>query len=119
MLHNKFSGHNRIEVPYENELDDIKNIDDSLEPEVLVGVNHIKMNKKIKVNIDKKKSMKYETSDTEKEEYENPRKRCKSYSLEQVLREISATAEENRERRHKEKCDLLTTLLGKTTKDSE
>jgi len=43
----------------------------------------------------------------------------KSNSFEQVLREISATAEENKNRRHKEKCELLMSLLGKVTKDSD
>lgn len=119
MLDNKVSGNIPHEVPYEDEFEEIKSIDDSLKPEVLVGVNHMKMNKNIEVNMDSIKSDTYDTSDSERQDYEKPRKRLKSNSLEQVLRDISATAEENRERRHKEKCELLISLLGKTTKDSE
>ncbi|CAL1671798.1 unnamed protein product [Lasius platythorax] len=113
LSNNKVSGNTPTEVPYGSEFEEIKSIDDSVQPEVLVGVNQIKMNKTTKVGSSSKNFDRLDDI-----EYEKPQKRLKSNSIEQVLREISATAEENRDRRHKEKCDLLISLLGKSKRDS-
>lgn len=116
-LENKRSGNSPTKMPYADEIEGIKNIDDSLEPEVLFGVNHVKINAKMKSDIETTSSDTCDISDTERQE--TPRKRLKSNSLEQVLRDISATAKGNRDRRYKEKCDLLISLLGKPTQHSE
>jgi len=117
IINNKISENSSKEVPYDSEFEEIKSIDDSLQPEVLLGVNHIKVNEKMKIGLSKKNNRSDINNDIEDFEYEKPKKRLKSNSLEDVLREISVTAEENRNRRHKEKCELLISLLGKSAKE--
>lgn len=110
---NAVSGNSSTEIPYEDEFEDIASVNDSIEPEVLVGVNYIKSNEKVKAGIGKRNSSTSDTSNSEKSECKNPKKKLKSNSLEDVLKEISAKAELNRDRRHKEKCQLLLSLFGK------
>jgi len=92
-----------------------------LKPEVLVSVNETKINKR-KIEFSNKNIETYDISNDSDEKFESdkPKKKVKSnQSLENVLREIATTAEKNRNRRHKEKCDLLISLFEKSAKKKE
>lgn len=45
---NRISGNDPTEMPYKDEFEGINNMDDSLQPEILLGVNQVKNNDKLK-----------------------------------------------------------------------
>lgn len=77
-----------------------------------LAYNHIKINEKIKVDLSKKNRINVNIKNSE---YEKPKEKIESF-LEEVLREISTIAEENRERHYKEKYDLLISFTWKISK---
>lgn len=85
-----------MEVEYEKELKKISAADDSIEPEILRGVKKIQNNQAFK-------SCNIKTSNTEV-------KRKIKKSLQDILYDINEKKEAAKERRHKEKLELLKKL---------
>lgn len=87
---NRASGSKRIHVNYEEELNKICFLDDSIEPEIQMSSSKcIKAEKCENIKI----------------------KKIKSKSVQETLLEIAENKEEGRQKRHKEKMDLLKKLL--------
>ena len=105
---NNKSGSSREEVPFEKELSQMSKLDDSIEPEVLRSANSVKYPKQPLRDINKLST----SSDTiEAIGYTPPKK--KSKSLEDRKIELFELKMEAKERRHKEKLNLLRELFSK------
>lgn len=87
---NQQSGAKRMKVEYEEELEKIKAIDDSLEPEVLLSPGKIIEKNKENIVTDCK-----------------TQKARKKISISETLLQIQKDKEEKRERRHAEKLEIL------------
>lgn len=95
VVNNNRTGASRVSVPYETEVNRIAALDDSIEPEVLRSANDITYLKST-------------------ESVEPPKKRLKKLkTIQETLVEIYTKKEENKERRHKEKMELLLKLINK------
>lgn len=94
LKNNQQSGAKRTRVEFEEELNKIKAIDDSLEPEVLQGPGKL---------IEKKKENTVKDCTT--------RKATKKMSISETLLQIQKDKEERRERRHAEKLELLRNFM--------
>lgn len=90
--HNATSGAEPTEIPFDDELAKIKSIDDSFEPELLRGPGRVEYR-------------------SEKQNDTVPPKRSK-LSIPEMMWKIHEDREKQRERRHKEKVELLKHLLG-------
>ncbi|XP_024875731.1 uncharacterized protein LOC112457083 [Temnothorax curvispinosus] len=99
--HNKQSGNDPVEVPYQDEIDEIKSMDDSIKPEVLVSPGSIKVLK----NNSQKCLAEQSRQDNKKKKTEDP--------LITAFRESQERREANRQRRHEEKLALLREFLSK------
>lgn len=94
---NSESGGTRTKIEFEDELNKIKAKDDSIEPEVLMGVGNVIFNKKNKAEAD-----------------DNPKNlKKRKEDIVQVLKEIFKEKESSKERRHKEKMELFEKCFGK------
>lgn len=107
---NQQSGAKRTKVEFEEELNKIKTIDDSLEPEVLQGPG--KIIEKDKENV----AMDYAVQKLTKD-------KKKKMSINETLLHIQKDKEERRERRHIEKLEVLRDFMkifstGNITNDS-
>lgn len=100
---NRTSGEVRVEVPFATEIEKIQSIDDSIQPEFLISANKEELLKNISSNptvkINKRKS-----STNEKE-------------MVKFLKELHDEKEQNKERRHQEKLQLIKELFGSEKKD--
>lgn len=94
--HNKQSGVQPVVVEYDTELDKIAAIDDSMEPEMLRGPGRVEFK---------------ETASPDSDDTMPPSKRPRS-GLAETLWKIHLDREEQRERRHQEKMELLRSYLG-------
>lgn len=90
---NKTSGSVRENVMFESEINKIKSLDDSLEPELLMSANNLNVLK---------------PSQTPKTERNKP---SKENSILKCLKEIHQEKEANKERRHQEKLKLIRELF--------
>lgn len=112
---NRKSGSSREEVPFEEELREIGQADDSIEPEVLRSAKSVKYPKKPLLEI----TSSNEDSITDVRENVKdppPKKKCKLSNEERKL-ELFKQKEETKERRHQEKLQFLRELFNK--KESE
>ncbi|KYN13306.1 hypothetical protein ALC57_14507 [Trachymyrmex cornetzi] len=91
---NQPSGAKQIKVDFEEALNKIKAIGDSLEPEILQGPGRI-----------------VEKSAASTSSNSQAQKKKKTMSISETLLEIQKNKEEKRERRHQEKLDLLRTII--------
>lgn len=131
---NRKSGAERMEIPYEKELNKIACIDDSVEPEVMgtaSGITIIKkckdvdghaipststVTQKQKVETIQEKSQNVDgcatpsTSRIQNAE-STPRQKRKVKTIQETLWEIHEKKEESKERRHKEKLDFIKKLF--------
>ncbi|KAI4458244.1 hypothetical protein MML48_7g00007272 [Holotrichia oblita] len=94
---NTTSGAARQSIPYEAELSKIALLDDSIEPEVKRSTNTVKITTKAKNTV-------------QKENYVEGKSSSKK-SIRKVLMEIHQQKEASKERRHKEKFEMIRTLL--------
>ncbi|KAJ8910562.1 hypothetical protein NQ315_008947 [Exocentrus adspersus] len=111
---NKCSGSSPSSVPFEDEFDKIKSIEDSLEPEVLIDATHKTMNIKRSLassNLLADSSDVKKTQDTPKKRRVNDGPKRKSDKVVDTLLTIHKEKESNRERRHKEKLELSQMLI--------
>lgn len=90
VTHNRQSGNDAMVVPYQEEMDNIRKIDDSVQPEVLVTVGN---SKRLKMSSETPKAK--EGSECHAKKIEDP--------LLALYRELQEKKEENKERRHQEK----------------
>lgn len=95
--HNSQTGNAREEIPFEKEIQKIVAMDDSIQPEVQRSATQVTY--KI-------------TPNTDDSNEENKRKKLKTKSIQETIREISATKEANRERRHQEKMAIFKEILN-------
>lgn len=100
IVHNSKTERSPVEVPYEEELNKIAAMDDSVEPEVFATAKAIKIMKP-----------------TAKQTVKRQAKNFLKDTLSNILKEINNEREENRERRHREKLELLRELFGKNLKE--
>ncbi|KAL1489237.1 hypothetical protein ABEB36_014170 [Hypothenemus hampei] len=104
---NKKTGTSKMEVEYEEELCKIVAKDDSILPEVLVGPGKV-----IKPKIGMENGSSSETNENKS------KKRIRKRSVGDILLQIQKQKEEGRERRHREKLEILkelgNVLLGKS-----
>lgn len=120
--HNKRSGNERVDIPYEEQLEKIASLDDSIKPEILMSINSTKILKSqnesnysqpdtssntVKM-ASEKKTVKSSLKENIKKIKENEKK-----SIRETLRELHQLKEENKERRHKEKLQLIKELFKK------
>lgn len=107
---NHTSGETRVDVPYEDEIGKIKAQDDSLEPDVLMSGDEIKINQKEKFRPEETKMA-------------NCSRKRKYDDLVSVLENMHQKKEEAKERRHREKMELMKELfredLGKDCSDKD
>lgn len=100
---NRTSGEVRVEASFATEIEKIQSIDDSIQPEILISANKEELLKNISSNptikINKRKS-----STNEKE-------------MIKFLKELHDEKEQNKERRHQEKLQLIKELFGSEKKD--
>ncbi|XP_018564948.1 uncharacterized protein LOC108906220 [Anoplophora glabripennis] len=108
---NRQSGNNPINIPYEDEFNKIKSIDDSIEPEILVDVTHKVVNTKEPLSRNEISTFKKETMEKSKA-VESGSKR-KSDKITETLINIHHEKEAARERRHREKMEMLEKLIKK------
>ena len=112
MDNNKTSGISREVVSYEEELAKIINLDDSIEPEVLRGIDFIA----------KKKKEPESSSPHKKKRWQTPKNSALSVTIKETLllidnnkKERENEREKRREHRHKETMDLIKTLFNNPT----
>lgn len=98
-VHNGRTGETPETDPFEEELNKIAAIDDSLDPEVKIGVGKL-------VTIAKRPAPSTSEADTAASSTKKPKKQ----SLSEVLVDIANKKEEGRDRRHKEKLEFLRQL---------
>ncbi|XP_018393358.1 PREDICTED: uncharacterized protein LOC108772335 [Cyphomyrmex costatus] len=108
---NHKSGNSREKVPFEEELREISQADDSIEPEVLRSAQSVKY---LKEAFSRKLSGEDSntTDESKNVKYSLPKKRCK-FSNEERKLELFKQKEEAKERKHQEKLQLLKELFGK------
>lgn len=97
---NQQSGAKRVKVEFEEELNKIKAIDDSLEPEIMQspGKLIVKSNENVPKNFEEESSSSF-------------KKKKKTMSINETLWQIQTDKEEKREKRHKEKLELLKNFM--------
>ncbi|XP_025265808.1 uncharacterized protein LOC112638393 [Camponotus floridanus] len=105
---NNSTGRNRITVLYEAELSEIATKDDSILPEVLMGTKRTILNKKTPDN-----SLLENINDNDEKQSKIKRKKKEDTSINNILKEAYAKKEEGKERRHKEKMELLMKFIEK------
>lgn len=133
--HNKRSGNDRIDVPYEDQLEKIASQDDSIKPEILMSMNNTRILKnknnllvtehthnasEMKSNfqpVGSSKVMKIipETKNPSNRNIEKESKENKKKSIQETLLELHKLKEESKERRHNEKLQLIRDLFKKDT----
>lgn len=96
---NKTSGETRKDVDFEDEIEKIKSLDDSVEPEVLMSGDTLKI---------KKRAVSPSTSLKDCNKIPQKKKKSELFTL---LTNMHKEKEENKERRHREKLDLLKELF--------
>ena len=99
---NKRSGASRIDVPYEEEINKIAAVDDSIEPDVMRSVSEV---------IEK-------PSPSERATTSNPRKR-KHQDVGDKIAAALLKVNEDRQKRHDEKMNLLRELFSKKCPDCQ
>lgn len=127
---NSKSGNSREAIPFENELNKIASIDDSIEPEV-VGTSHgIRVIKrKTQPNCPQNVSLNSPSTCSDVEEVNNENivntpstshapKRRRTLTVQETLMEIFEKKEETRERRHKEKLELIREIFGSNKREN-
>lgn len=105
---NNKSGSSRMNVPYESELHKIAAIDDSVQPEVVGTASGITILKKVS----DKRDADSDSSDLPSPNSSGTAKKKRALSVQEVLVEINNQKEEARERRHREKMELIRELFG-------
>lgn len=102
-------------MPFEEELREISQVDDSIEPEVLRNAKCVKYPKRPLLEIS---SSDTDSNITDKENSKDslPKKKCKVSNEEKKL-ELFKQKEEAKERRHQEKLQLLRELFSKKEND--
>lgn len=100
---NKRSGSEKCNIDFEEEFELINSIDDSIEPDICFGIGQHTI-KKRKI-------------DTLSSEEEVERKVQKSPNILTVLQDIQDEKERQKERRHKEKLEVLRELFSTNNKD--
>ena len=122
---NKKSGACRMEIPFENEINKIASIDDSIEPEVSGTAKGIFKKKKITENLEKEsspstsKTSSPSLSITSESDLNQKLKQRKVKTIQETLMDIHEKRELAKERRHKEKLDLIKKLFKKEPENSE
>ncbi|KAF5307597.1 hypothetical protein FQR65_LT18377 [Abscondita terminalis] len=106
---NRKSGSSREEVPFETELREISNLDDSIEPEVLRSAKS--------VSYPKQSVQKTISSDEDSHSTDNSQPKKRKLGIEERKLELFKQKEEAKERRHQEKLQLLRELFGKKQTD--
>jgi len=96
---NKRSGNEKCNIDFEDEFELISSIDDSIEPDICFGIGQHTI---------KKRKISTSNSDEEVE-----KKVKKSPNIFAVLRDIQDEKEKQKERRHKEKIEVLRELFSK------
>jgi len=104
---NQQSGAKRTKVEFEDELNKIKAIDDSVEPEILQGPGKIIEKHKEKI-MNKENTMNCTVE-----------KITKKKSISETLLQIQKDKEETREKRHKEKLELLRNFMTMFSKSND
>lgn len=102
VIHNRTSGNNRVDVPYRDEIEKIKLIDDSCVPEVKASIGKFEILKKREI---------HEIDIDETKDKKEIKKKSKEDPFIAAFKEAKREKEENRERRHREKMELLEKLL--------
>ncbi|XP_017468977.1 PREDICTED: uncharacterized protein LOC108360979 [Rhagoletis zephyria] len=97
---NNTSGAKRQKIDFEGELDEIYKLDDSIEPVIQISSQNVL--RKISCN---ERVVKYEKKEKK--------------TVQETLMEIAQNKEKARERRHKEKMNLIQNLLGKMVEDKK
>lgn len=114
---NQQSGSSRKPIEYESELKKIAAIDDSIEPEILCGVGRI-MSKESSVQSDSSREpTPVESGKTSTPEEHYTPKLKKSKTVSDTFIEIQKEKEENKERRHREKMEMMRALIESLKKD--
>lgn len=96
VTHNRKSGEIREEVEYETEINKIKSIDDSVEPEIMMDI---------------KKTVTKEVVPKDKKEDKGVKRKNPEDDFVTVLTKIHDEKEKNKERRHREKMELIKQLM--------
>ncbi|KAK5648172.1 hypothetical protein RI129_003064 [Pyrocoelia pectoralis] len=109
--HNKRTGESPQADPYEEELSRIAAIDDSIEPAVKIGVGKCVVINKL--NSTEPIAIPSTSSSPSGSPTVTPSGTLKKKRLADVMLEISKNKEEGRERRHKEKLELLRVMSEK------
>ncbi|XP_024873272.1 uncharacterized protein LOC112455506 [Temnothorax curvispinosus] len=112
---NRKSGSSREEVPFEEELREISQADDSIEPEVLRSAKSVKYPKRPLLTIISDKDSNIINVD-ENAKDSSPKRKHKLSNEERKL-ELFKEKEEAKERRHQEKLQLLRELFSKKESD--
>nr|XP_012226645.1 PREDICTED: uncharacterized protein LOC105674718 [Linepithema humile] len=105
---NNSTGRNRITVPYVAELSDVVAKDDSILSEVLMGTKRTILNKKTPDNF-----LLENINDNVEKQSKIKRKKKEETSINNILKEAYTKKEEGKERRHKEKMELLMKFVEK------
>lgn len=116
MENNHKSGSSREEVPFEEELREIGQADDSIEPEVLRSAKSVKYPKKPLLEIISSDKDSNITNVMGNVKDSPPKKKFKLSNEEKKL-ELFKQKEEAKERRHQEKLQLLRELFSKKESD--
>lgn len=96
---NKTSGEVKEDVPFQEELEKIKSLDDSVQPEILVSSQNMKVLKPASSSNITAKGIKRKNVSSET-------------GMMQFLKELHAEKERNKERRHQEKLQLIKELFS-------
>lgn len=115
---NHTSGSSRQVIEYEDEIRKIAAIDDSIEPEVLRGPGKTIYKKPLETSAAKNGNREHRNepcNQNEEKEPEPVKKKRKARNAGETLLEIQKMKEENKERRHKEKMELMKELISVMT----
>lgn len=97
---NRVSGSEKNDIEFEDEFESINSIDDNIEPEVRLGIGQSSM-----------KRTKLSNSSNEGDE----RKTYKPQNMFALVQNLHNDKEKEKERRHKEKIEVLRELFSKNT----
>lgn len=114
---NRKSGSSREEVPFEEELREIGQADDSIEPEVLRSAKSVKYPKKPLLEIISFQNQNSNITDVRNNVKDSPPKNKYKLSNEERKLELFKQKEEAKEKRHQEKLQLLRELFSKKEND--
>lgn len=124
---NRETGESPQQSDYDAEIDKITSLDDSLEPEVKLGVGHAEFKRKsnsespsVTISIPSTskgvKGAYSSESDSSTSLDSNPKAKRRKKTIQETLWDIHKDKEEQRNRRHQDKLNILNKLFGNTTK---